>query len=231
LLVRSDRLGSAALRELEDSIHRELDAEKLPEGVHGDVTGNAIRINRGADGIAGNQVSQLTLTIALCLVIVTLVFRSFGLGILAMPTNVLPVFLFYGALGAGVAPLSIPISLIGSVALGITVDDTSHYLQAFRHRRAEGVPAEKGVVDCTREVCRAMVVTSTMEITGFFVMIFSSFATLQQFGYLTAITMLLCLATDVFMLPALVVRFQRLVQPRASQIAEALAERASADAA
>jgi predicted RND superfamily exporter protein len=215
------------LRELEDSIHRELDAEKLPEGIHADVTGNAIRINRGADGIAGNQVAQLTMTIALCLVIVTLVFRSFGLGILAMPTNVLPVFLFYGALGAGVAPLSIPISLIGSVALGITVDDTSHYLQAFRHRRAEGVAADLGVVECTRDVCRAMVVTSTMEITGFTVMTLSSFATLQQFGYLTAITMMLCLATDVFMLPALVVRFQKLVQPRAAQIAEAERERAA----
>ena len=234
LLVRSDRLGSAALRDLEDAIHRELDAEKLPEGIHADVTGNAIRINRGADGIAGNQVSQLTLTIVLCLVIVITVFRSLGLGVLAMPTNVLPVFLFYGALGAGVAPLSIPISLIGSVALGITVDDTSHYLQAFRHRRAEGVPVEEGIVECTREVCRAMVVTSTMEITGFLVMIASSFATLQQFGYLTGITMALCLATDVFMLPALVARFEYLVKPRASQIAEALAERAqraSGDAA
>ena len=230
LLVRTDRLGSAALRDLEDAIHREIDAEKLPDGVRGDVTGNAIRINRGADGIAGNQVAQLTLAIACCLLIVIAVFRSFGLGVLAMPTNVLPVFLFYGALGAGVAPLSIPISLIGSVALGITVDDTSHYLQAFRHRRAEGVPAERGITECTRDVCRAMVVTSTMEITGFLVMTFSSFATLQQFGYLTAITMTLCLATDVFMLPALVVRFQRLVQPRPAQIAEALA-RASSDAA
>jgi uncharacterized protein len=230
ILVRSDRLGSAALRDLEDAIHAQIDQETLPEGVHGDVTGNAIRINRGADGIAGNQVAQLTLTIVLCLVIVTLVFRSFGLGILAMPTNVLPVFLFYGALGAGVAPLSIPISLIGSVALGITVDDTSHYLQAFRHRRAEGIAAEKGVVACTMEVCRAMVVTSTMEITGFTVMIFSGFATLQEFGYLTAITMTLCLATDVLMLPALVVRFQQLVQPRPEQIAAALLERQSADA-
>jgi hypothetical protein len=230
LLVRTDRLGSEALRELEDAIHAELDKEKLPEGIHADVTGNAIRINRGADGIAGNQIAQLTLTIGCCLLIVTLVFRSFGLGIMAMPTNVLPVFLFYGALGAGVAPLSIPISLIGSVALGITVDDTSHYLQAFRHRRAEGVPAERAVIDCTMDVCRAMVVTSTMEITGFLVMTFSSFATLQQFGYLTAITMMLCLATDVFMLPALVVRLQRLVQPRPAQIAAALA-RASSDAA
>jgi uncharacterized protein len=231
ILVRTDRLGSAALRELEDAIHAELAAETLPEGVHGDVTGNTIRINRGADGIAGNQVAQLTLTIVCCLLIVILVFRSLGLGILAMPTNVLPVFLFYGALGAGVAPLSIPISLIGSVALGITVDDTSHYLQAFRHRRAEGIAPDKGVVACTMEVCRAMVVTSTMEITGFLVMTFSGFATLQQFGYLTAITMTLCLATDVLMLPALVVRFQSLVQPRPEQVAAALLERQSSDAA
>ncbi|HTO68568.1 MAG TPA: MMPL family transporter [Myxococcota bacterium] len=231
LLVRSDRLGSAALRELEDAIHAELDREKLPEGVTGDVTGNAIRINRGADGIAGNQVAQFTLTTVLCLGIVIAVFRSLGLGILAMPTNLLPVFFFYGALGAGVAPLSIPISLIGSIALGITVDDTSHYLQAFRHRRAEGIPAEQGVVACTMEVCRAMVVTSTMQITGFLVMTVSSFATLQQFGYLTAITMTLCLATDVLMLPALVVRFQKLVQPRPAQIAAAELERRSSDAA
>ena len=166
-----------------------------------------------------------------CLLIVTMVFRSFGLGVMAMPTNVLPVFLFYGALGAGVATLSIPISLIGSVALGITVDDTSHYLQAFRHRRAEGVPVEEAVVACTMEVCRAMVVTSTMEITGFLVMLFSSFATLQQFGYLTAITMTLCLATDVLMLPALVARFEYLIQPRPEQIAAALLERQSSDAA
>jgi predicted RND superfamily exporter protein len=55
-----------------------------------------------------------------------------------------------------------------------------------------------------------MVVTSTMEITGFLVMTFSGFATLQEFGYLTAITMAMCLATDVLMLPAMVVKLQKL---------------------
>jgi predicted RND superfamily exporter protein len=230
LLVRSDRLGSMALRELEDSIHAAITAESLPPGIRADVTGNAIRINRGADGIAGNQVAQLTLTIACVLVIVTVVFRSFGLGILAMPTNVLPVFLFYGALGAGVATLSIPISLIGSVALGITVDDTCHYLQGFRHRRADGQTAERAALECTMEVCRAMVVTSTMEITGFLVMMFSGFATLQQFGYLTAITMTMCLATDVVMLPAMVVKLQKLSAPASERLRASLA-RQSADPA
>lgn len=230
LLVRSDRLGSAALRDLEDAIHAAIAAESLPAGIQADVTGNSIRINRGADGIAGNQVAQLTFTIVCALIIVMIVFRSVGLGILAMPTNVLPVFLFYGALGAGVAPLSIPISLIGSVALGITVDDTSHFLNAFRHRRADGQSAERAALECTMEVCRAMVVTSTMEITGFLVMTFSSFATLQEFGYLTAITMAMCLATDVLMLPAMVVKLQKLASPASARLRASLG-RESADPA
>jgi predicted RND superfamily exporter protein len=220
LLVRTDRLGSAALRELEDEIAAELAKETLPEGVHAAVTGNTIRINRGADGIAGNQVLQIALTVAGALLIVSLVFRSVGLGILAMPTNLLPVFIFYGALGAGVAPLSIPISLIGSIALGITVDDTCHFLQAFRHRRAAGVSAEDATVECTVEVGRAMLTTSTMEVTGFLVMLFSSFATLQQFGYLTALTMSLCLTTDLVLLPAVLVTLRGLSEPARQPLAE-----------
>jgi predicted RND superfamily exporter protein len=47
-------------------------------------------------------------------------------------------------------------------------------------------------------------------------MLFSSFATLQQFGYLTAITMGLCLLTDVGMLPALLVVLKRLSEPKAA---------------
>ena len=134
LIVRTDRLGSHSLRELETAIRDVLAAVPLPAGVHADVTGNSIRINRGADGIAGNQIAQLVLSMSCIFVIVWVVFGRLGLGLLAMPTNVMPVFNFYGLLGAGVATLSIPTSLIGCVALGIAVDDTCHFLQVFRER-------------------------------------------------------------------------------------------------
>jgi len=214
ILVRTDRLGSASLRALEDEIDAELAKESLPKGVHGEVTGNAIRINRGADGIAGNQIAQMALAIGAIFVVVTVIFRKVGLGTLAMPTNVMPVFNFYGMLGAGAATMSIPTSLIGSVALGIAVDDTCHFLQQFRHLRAAGKSAEDAALHCIIEVGRPMVVTSIMLVAGFLVMLFSSFATLQQFGYLTAITMGLCLATDVGMLPALLVSLPKLSEPK-----------------
>ncbi len=214
LLVRTDRLGSAAMRELETSIRAVLASEPLPAGLRADVTGNAIRINRGADGIAGNQVAQMLLTISCIFVIVWVVFGRLGLGLLAMPTNVMPVLNFFGMLGAGVATLSVPTSLIGCVALGIAVDDTCHFLQVFREERARGKSAEDAALHCIVEVGRPMVVTSIMLVAGFLVMLFSSFATLREFGLLTAITMGLCLATDVGMLPALLVAFPRLSKAR-----------------
>ena len=214
LLVRTDRLGSAALRELETAIRAELAAEMFPAGIHADVTGNAIRINRGADGIAGNQIAQMALTMSCIFVIVWVVFGRLGLGLLAMPTNVMPVFNFFGMLGAGIATLSVPTSLIGCVALGIAVDDTCHFLQVFREERARGKSAEDAALHCIVEVGRPMVVTSIMLVAGFLVMLFSSFATLREFGFLTAITMGLCLATDVGMLPALLVVLKRLSEPK-----------------
>jgi predicted RND superfamily exporter protein len=169
LLVRTDRLGSAAMRELETAIRAELAAEPLRRPR--DVTGNSIRINRGADGIAGNQIAQMLLTMSCIFVIVWVVFGRLGLGLLAMPTNVMPVFNFFGLLGAGIATLSVPTSLIGCVALGIAVDDTCHFLQVFREERARGKSAEDAALHCIVEVGRPMVVTSIMLVAGFLVML------------------------------------------------------------
>jgi len=227
IVLRTDRLGSAALRDLEEQIRAQLAAEPLPAGIRGDVTGNTIRINRGSDGIAGRQAVQMLIAVGAILVIVSVVFGRLGLGLLAMPTNVMPVFNFYGLLGAGIAPLSVPTSLIGSISLGISIDDTCHFLQVFRYTRAEGKTAEESVLHAIVEDGRPMVVGSLMEIAGFLVMLFSSFATLQQFGYLTAMTMGLCLATDVGMLPALLVVLKRLSEPRrAARAAELSASEA-----
>jgi predicted RND superfamily exporter protein len=93
----------------------------------------------------------------------------------------------------------------------------------FRGERARGKSAEEAALHCIVEVGRPMVVTSIMLISGFLVMMFSSFATLREFGYLTAITMGLCLATDVGMLPALLVVLRRLSEPKTAPGEQTLA--------
>ena len=123
-----------------------------------------------------------------------------------MIPNIVPVVIFFGVLGLGVAPLSIPTSLIGSIALGIAVDDTMHFLVAYSRQRSRGATPADAVPYCIRQVGRPIVMTSVMLVVGFLVILMSGFATLQEFGYLTALTMGICLSTDLVLLPALLVR-------------------------
>ena len=133
LIVRTGQAGSEAIRALERRIHEVLDRAELPAGFTTGVTGNAILLNRSADGIAGNQATQVGFAAATILVLICIVFRSIPIGLISMVPNIIPVLLFFGILGIGVAPLSLPTGLIGSIALGIAIDDTMHFLVAYRN--------------------------------------------------------------------------------------------------
>jgi predicted RND superfamily exporter protein len=206
LVVRTGELGSAAVRRLEGRILAELARTPVPTDVRTGVTGSTILINRSADGIAGNQITQVGAAATTILILVCIAFRSIRIGLLSMVPNIVPVLLFFGALGAGAATLSIATSLIGSIALGIAIDDTVHFLVTYNRERWEGRTPEEAVLHSIRRVGRPIVMTSLMLVIGFLVLLVSGFVTLREFGYLTAITMAICLSTDLGLLPALLLR-------------------------
>ena len=208
LIVRSDRSGSRGIRAVEAQIEEVLARSELPEGFTTAVTGNSILLNRGADSVASNQATQVGLAAGTILVLIVLVFRSTRVGLISMVPNIVPVLVFFGILGAGVAPLSLPTSLIGCIALGIAIDDTMHFLVAYQAQRARGMTPEAAARLCIQKVGRPIVMTSIMLVVGFLVILASGFATLREFGYLTALTMAICLTTDLILLPALLVRLR-----------------------
>lgn len=208
LVVRSTRSGSAAVRELEARMEEVIEEAGLKPVLHASVTGNAILLNRSADEISGNQATQVGLAALAILILIVAVFGSLRLGAIAMIPNVVPVVLFFGVLGIGAAPLSIPTSLIGSIALGIAIDDSMHFLVAYRGQRDRGRSPSEAAEFCILTIGRPIVMTSIMIVVGFLVILVSGFATIQEFGALTALTMAICLATDLLLLPALLVRFR-----------------------
>jgi len=206
VLVRTGAVGSAAVRSVAAQLETAISEGALPEGIEADVTGNAILLSRSADGIARSQPQTVCLAALAIFVLVALAFRSLRLGSVAMVPNLVPVLIFFGALGLGAAPLSLPTSLIGSVALGIAVDDTVHFLVRYGRERRRGLSPEEAALLSARRTGRAIAITSLMLMAGFLVVAFSSFATLRQFGILSAATMGVCLLADLVLLPALLVR-------------------------
>lgn len=204
LVVRTGEVGSAAVRVLTERLEQSLEEADL--GVDGAVTGNVILLNRSADGIAEGQPRSVGVAALAIFVLIALALKSWRLGAVAMLPNLLPVLLFFGLLGAGAAPLSLPTSLIGSIALGIAIDDTAHFLFRYRREREHGRSAQDAVRETGRRVGRPIAVTSLMLCIGFGVVALSGFATLREFGLLAACTMLLCVVADLVLLPALLGR-------------------------
>ncbi|MEE2679312.1 MAG: MMPL family transporter [Myxococcota bacterium] len=206
LFVRAGEQGSGAVRNLVAQLEAALEAE-LPEGLRAEVTGDTVLLNRSADALVAIQTRTVGLTALAVFAIVALAFRSLPLACVALAPNLVPVLLFYGLLGLGIAPLSLPTSLIASIVLGIAVDDTVHFLARYRRGRAEGLSPGEAVVQCGRRVGRPIAITSVMLFLGFLVVSLSGFATLSEFGLLVGLTVLVCLATDLVLLPALLVRY------------------------
>ncbi len=206
LWVRTGAVGSEAIREVERALDAGIAKAGLPAGVRSAVTGNALLLARSADGIAESQPQTVGLAALVIFGLVWASLRSLKLGVVAMIPNLVPVVVYFGMLGAGVAPLSLPTSLIGSVALGITIDDTVHTLARYRDERRLGLSPEAAVQQTARHVGRAVLITAAMLALGFAVMGLSDFAKVQEFGWLSAATLSVCLLTDLLLLGALLVR-------------------------
>jgi predicted RND superfamily exporter protein len=204
LVVRTGEVGSAGIRRLVAGIEASA-AGGLPGGLRAEVTGNAVLLNRAADGVARSQPLTVGLAAAAIFALLAAGLRSLRLGLVAMIPNAVPVLLFFGALGLGAAPLSLPTSLIGSVALGIAIDATAHFVVRYRAERAGGAGPEQAAARTGLSVGRPVSIASLMLICGFLAICFSEFATLRQFGYLSAGTLFVCALADLVLLPALLI--------------------------
>ncbi|HEX5067665.1 MAG TPA: MMPL family transporter [Myxococcota bacterium] len=207
LVVRTGAVGSASLRELGARIDAVL-ADGVPEGFGARVTGNALLLTRAADGVAWSQPRSLLAETLTIFVLLAWSLRSPTLGLIAMVPNLVPVAIFFGMIGLGVATLSLPTSLIAAVALGLAIDSTAHFVFRYRGDRLAGATPEEAVTSCIKAIGRPIAIAELMLTAGFLAVAASHFETLREFGILTSITVAVCLLCNLMLLPAMLVRFR-----------------------
>lgn len=208
VVVRTGLVGSSALLSLADRIEAVLDATPLEGDAEAVLTGRALILARGADSLARSQPLGVALATISIAVLVSVALGSVRLGLATMVPNVVPLIAFYGLMGAGAATLSLPTSLVGSMALGIAVDDSVHYMVRYGRERRAGASPDTAVRLATRRVGRPIAITSLMLVLGFGIVTASEFATLSEFGALAAFTMAACLFADLVLLPSVLLRFR-----------------------
>ncbi len=124
--------------------------------------------------------------------------------LVGMIPNVLPVVATLGAMGLWGIPLDVGTIMVGAIVLGIAVDDTIHFITHYRSERGRGASPRDAIATTMRRAGRAIVTTSLALAMGFFALTLSSWQSIASFGLLSGIAILAALASDLFVLPALI---------------------------
>jgi len=136
-------------------------------------------------------------------VLMVLMIGSLGVGLMSMVANVVPIICIFGVMGVGKIPLDLATILIGSIVLGLVVDDTIHFLHHFRRAFEKTGNTEAAIRMTLSSKGRALVVTSLVLSGGFFIFTAAYFANTVRFGLLTGCAVQFALVADFFLVPAL----------------------------
>ncbi len=157
--------------------------------------------------------SLLTGTV-LALILISLVLiaalQSVKLGLLSLIPNLVPAAMAYGAWGLLVGRVDMSASVVICMSLGIVVDDTVHFLSKYLYaRRHQRLDTTASLQYAFQTVGMALIITTTVLVSGFLVLVGSHFSPTWVSGLLMAITLSFALIADFLFLPPVLLLFQR----------------------
>jgi predicted RND superfamily exporter protein len=144
-------------------------------------------------------------------IVTILVLRSITAGLLVMLPNLFPAVIVFGGMGWLQISVDIGAMMTASVALGIAIDDTFHFLSWFRRSVNNGLSAVAAVRVAYRRCARAMTQTTLICGLGMAVFGFSGFLPTQRFACLMLTLLVAALIGDLVFLPALLCGITRRV--------------------
>lgn len=202
ILIRANANGSSQILGLAEKIE-DWWRRNGPADYRIGVTGIMYEFGRAEDAIAYGQLRGLGLALAAIGLILLALFRSMRNVLAALVPNVLPIVVVYGVMGFLNIALDAATVCVGSIALGIAVDDTIHVAMGWRTRLTTGVLPERALEDTLGRVLFPLVVTTVAVASGFLVLGVSDFTLIRHFGVVTGSVVVLCLLADLTLLPVL----------------------------
>ncbi|MDH5675855.1 MAG: efflux RND transporter permease subunit [Myxococcales bacterium] len=146
--------------------------------------------------------SFLAALLAITVMMIVLL-RDLKLGLISMLPNLLPIAGLIALMGFTGIPIDVNNLLIGSIAIGIAVDDTIHFLHQFRAHYAVSGDVDTAIDGAFRHAGRAMVSTSVILVGGFLVMLSGEMSSSHTFGLLVSCSVVFALLSDLMIAPAI----------------------------
>jgi uncharacterized protein len=178
--------------------------QNLPEAMWTKPTSVSVMFSYISQRNIQSMLGGNAMALVLIAVVMMLALRSFGLGLLSLIPNSLPLLAMFGLWALVVGQVGMAAATVSATALGIIVDDTIHLLAKYlRGRRNYQLDKPAAIRYAFKQVGLPVVITTVILALGFSALMLSSFLINSQMGLLTTIAIVFALVMDLVMLPAL----------------------------
>lgn len=202
-------IGTEKMERIEERINARVDKAFPKEKYEVTMTGKALVFLKGTNYLIKNLIISLGLAILLISIFMGWMFRSWQMILISLIPNMIPLLLTAGVMGYLGIPLKPSTILVFSVAFGISVDDTIHFLAKYRQElMASNWRVKKSIYAAIRETGISMFYTSIVLFFGFLVFTVSSFGGTIALGGLVSGTLLVAMLANLLLLPSLLLSLE-----------------------
>ncbi|QSZ42596.1 MMPL family transporter [Sulfurimonas aquatica] len=171
------------------------------------INGQTVMFAHMQHDVTDTLVESIILAISVVSIMMLLIFKSFRMVPLFIIPNILPIVLVVGVMGWLGITVDIGVAISGAIILGVAVDDTIHFLVKYKEARKKGYNFKDSLVYIMHYAGSAIIFTTIILSTSFMIFSFSQFNPNVNFGIVTAIALIIAVAVDLIMLPAILSRY------------------------
>ncbi|MDI1356197.1 MAG: MMPL family transporter [bacterium] len=202
-------LNTKDYKVLSEKLHEFFNLRKVPFQFSYKETGSSILFDKVSDSLIVNMVQGIVIGFVLIALIGFFMLRSLRVAVIVFIVNVIPLLLLAGVMGLLGIWLKEDTSIIFSIALGLAVDNTIHFVSRFKLEVDRGLSVAYAVKRTYLSIGKAMIVTTLILFAGFMTLIFSSFGGTFYIGVLVSFCLVFALIADLTLTPLLLLMFFR----------------------
>jgi predicted RND superfamily exporter protein len=199
--MRADALNNGLRRYLRTSIDSTVLRTRL--------TGSSNLIDKNNENLTLNMITGMSIDILMVTLIVLALFKSLRMTVVVLIPNLVPILIVAGVMGLTGVSMKVSTSIIFTIAFGIAVDDTIHFISKLRLTLAHETNLFKAVKHTYLLAGKAVIVTSLILVGGFSTLLFSSFDGTFYVGLLIGLTLLFGVVAELTLLPLLILFFYK----------------------
>ncbi len=213
--IRMKDVGTKRMEDLYSRFNADIDSIFTSDNFDVMVTGSSVTAFKGTQYLLRNLFTSLGLAIVLISIFMAIMFSSWRMVVMSLIPNVIPLVFTAAVMGFSGIPIKASTILVFSIAFGISVDNTIHFLAKYRQELiSTNWNIRRSVVLALKETGVSMLYTSVVLFFGFGIFSLSGFGGTVAMGVLVSLTLLVAVTSNLVLLPSLLTGLDRLTTTR-----------------